>query len=174
MKELNIFNTYASKDFDVFFQKEAALDTEVDICYLKYGEDEIQTFVNNVIKPDFVEFVAEEKAKLTSYHIDMDGNTLSLIGTDVQTSSVDLSDLSFADRYVTLNTRQNIDEVKTFTKNPIVSKNIEPALNVQNTSVLFGSSPVENQSSAINFVDSSETVMGALKSEVLSDGRSRC
>ena len=170
MKELNIFNVYASKDFDVFFQGEAALDTEVEVCYLAYGKDEIQNYVNDVVKPDIDEYIEQAEEALVSYHIDLGGNILSLEGTGVQTSSVDLSNLSFDNRYVTLNTIQNIDEVKTFTKNPIVSKNAAPAVNVQNTSTLFGSSPQEDQMSAINFCDASETVMGCLKNEIFSDG----
>ena len=34
MTELNIFENYASKDFDVYFQDEAALNTSADIQYV--------------------------------------------------------------------------------------------------------------------------------------------
>ena len=58
MSGINIFEPYVAKDFDVYFQKDAALETKVDVRYLKYGKDEIENYVNQVAKPEIDEYVA--------------------------------------------------------------------------------------------------------------------
>lgn len=169
MSEINIFEPYIAKDFDVYFQKDAALETKVDVRYLKYGEDEIENYVNQVAKPEIDEYVARETSRLITYHIDLDDNILSLEGTDVATSTVDLNNFPFSEKCVTLADDQSIDAVKTFVQNPVISKNEAPALTVQNTSVLFGSAPSENQVSSINFTDSAGTILGAAQHKVCAD-----
>ena len=169
MKELNIFNTYASKDFDVHFQKEAFLDSEVDIYHLRCGAEEIDAYVNDVVKPELTDFVDEQKAEIVSYHLDLEGNILSLSGTNVEASSVDLTDLALDDKYVSLNLQQNIAAVKTFTQNPVVSNNVAPAVMLQNTSVLFGNAPQEDQISGINFAESTGTILGSVQNKVGAD-----
>ena len=169
MSKINDFEPHIAKDFDVFFQKDAALETKVDVRYLQYSVDEIDKYINQSVKPELDVYVAEEKSILISYHLDLDSNLLSLKGTDVTTSTVDLGELPFGDKCVTLLGAQNIDAVKTFIQNPVISKNEAPALEVQNTSTLFGSAPEEDQLSAVNFIDSSGTILGAVQHKVCED-----
>ena len=169
MGKINVFEPHIGKDFDVFFQKDATLETKIDVRYLKYSAEEIDKYVNQEVKPELAEYVANEKNKLISYHLDLDNNVLSLAGTDVATSSVDLGELSLDDKYVTLIGRQNIDDVKTFTENPVISKNEAPALEVQNTSTMFGSTPTEDQVASVCFVDATGTTLGSVRHKVCAD-----
>ncbi len=169
MGKINVFEPHIGKDFDVFFQKDATLETKIDVRYLKYSAEEIDKYVNQEVKPELAEYVANEKNKLISYHLDLDNNVLSLAGTDVTTSAVDLGELSFDDKYVTLIGRQNIDDVKTFTENPVISKNEAPALEVQNTSTMFGSTPTEDQVASVCFVDATGTTLGSVQHKVYAD-----
>ena len=169
MGKINVFEPHIGKDFDVFFQKDATLETKIDVRYLKYSAEEIDKYINQEVKPELAEYVANEKNKLISYHLDLDNNVLSLAGTDVATSAVDLGELSFDDKYVTLIGRQNIDDVKTFTENPVISKNEAPALEVQNTSTMFGSAPTEDQVASVCFVDATGTTLGSVQHKVCAD-----
>lgn len=169
MVKINVFEPHVARDFDVCFQKDAALETKVDVRYLQYSVDEIDKYITQTVKPELDDYVAAEKSKLISYHLDLNNNILSLEGTDVVTSTVDLGELSYGDRCVTLLGAQNIDSVKTFTQNPVISKNENPALEVQNTSVLFGSAPLEDQLSNINFTDATGTVLGGVQYKICED-----
>ncbi len=64
MTEINIFENYASKDFDVFFQNEVCLETEVDVSYIKSGEEEIQYYVDEKSKPEIDDYVADKEKLL--------------------------------------------------------------------------------------------------------------
>ncbi len=169
MSGINIFEPYVAKDFDVYFQKDATLEANIDMQYLKYGEDEIENYVNQVAKPEIDEYVARETSKLITYHIDLNDNILSLEGTDVVTSSVDLNNFPFSEKCVTLADEQSIDAVKTFVQNPLISKNEAPALIIQNTSTLIGTAPIEDQVSSINFADSTGAILGAAQHKVCAD-----
>ena len=70
MTEISIFDTYRSKDFDVFFQQEAELDSKVDVRYVKYGREDIQSYVNDVAKPDIADYTSEKKSSINDYVAD--------------------------------------------------------------------------------------------------------
>ena len=169
MSGINVFEPHIAKDFDVYFQSDAALETKVDVRYLKYGVDEIDKYIAQKVVPELDEYVAEEKSRLTSYHIDLEDSILSLEGTNVAVSTVDLNDFPFAGKCVTLTDEQTIDAVKTFIQNPIISKNEAPTLVVQNTSTMFGSAPESDQISGVSFMDSTGTVLGSVQHKVCAD-----
>ena len=64
MTEINIFENYAFKDFDVFFQDEVCLETDVNVNYIKSGEEEIQHYVDVKSKPEIDSYVADKEKKL--------------------------------------------------------------------------------------------------------------
>ena len=169
MSRINVFEPHIAKDFDVYFQNDAALETKVDVRYLKYSVDEIDKYITQTVKPELDEYVAEEKSKIISYHLDLDDNILSLEGSNITVSTVDLNELALENKYVTLVGAQNIDAVKTFVQNPIISKNAAPAMKVQNTSILFGGAPIENQTGSVVFTDSVGTILGAVEHKVCAD-----
>ena len=67
MTEINIFDTYRSQDIDVYFQQEAELDSKVNICYVRYGQQDIYDYVANVAKPDIADYATEKKSNIESY-----------------------------------------------------------------------------------------------------------
>lgn len=66
MTEVNVFENYASKDFDVCFQGDVKLDTGVDVRYIKSGEEDIKYYVNTVAKPEIDGYTAGQKQVLSS------------------------------------------------------------------------------------------------------------
>ena len=66
MTELNVFETYKSKDFNVYFQEEAVLEEQVDIRYVKYGREDIKNYVDNVSKPEIYDYVNNQKNSITN------------------------------------------------------------------------------------------------------------
>lgn len=66
MTEVNIYETYAAKDFDVYFQQDVKLDTQVNVEYIKSGEEEIKYYVETVSKPEIDAYAAEQGKSLSS------------------------------------------------------------------------------------------------------------
>lgn len=66
MTEVNVFENYASKDFDVCFQNDVKLDTGVDVRYIKSGEDDIKYYVETTAKPEIDAYTAGQNAVLSS------------------------------------------------------------------------------------------------------------
>ncbi|MBP3545602.1 MAG: hypothetical protein J6K16_00535 [Alphaproteobacteria bacterium] len=64
MTEINLFENYAVKDFDVIFQNEVCLETDIDVSYIKSGEEEIQNYVDEKSKPEIDNYVTEKEKKL--------------------------------------------------------------------------------------------------------------
>lgn len=66
MTEVNIFETYASKDFNVYFQDDVRLCTEVNVDYIKSGEEDIKYYVDTVAKPEIDAYTAGQNLVLNT------------------------------------------------------------------------------------------------------------
>ena len=112
MAEINIFENYASKELDVCFQDEAALNATADLKYVKYGQDEIDNYVASVSKPDLSDYVNDQKQV-----IDVETTqSITSINTAVQDgiNSINATIAEYDQAYVTTNTEQTISGDKTF------------------------------------------------------------
>lgn len=54
---IEIFDNFSAQELEISFQNEVCLETEVDIRYIKTGEEEIKFYVNNISKPDIEKYV---------------------------------------------------------------------------------------------------------------------
>ena len=112
MTELNIFENYASKDFDVYFQNEAALNTSADLQYVKYGQDDIDNYVAAVSKPDLADYVNDQKQV-----IDIETTqSITSINNATQAGINDINNTiaEYEQNYVTTDTEQTISGDKIF------------------------------------------------------------
>ncbi len=112
MTEINIFENYASKEFDVCFQDEAALNTTADLKYVKYGQDEIDNYVASVSKPELSNYVDDQKQV-----INIETNqSITSISNAVQQGIDDINTViaEYDQSYITIDTEQVITGDKTF------------------------------------------------------------
>ena len=59
-------NSRPRAEFDVFFQDEVQFNIDVSLFYIKSGEEEIQQYVDEIVKPEFVKYIADEKSTITA------------------------------------------------------------------------------------------------------------
>lgn len=64
---IEIFDNFLAQELEISFQDEVCLETEVDIIYIKTGEEEIKFYVNSVAKPDIDEFSEGKKSEIDDF-----------------------------------------------------------------------------------------------------------
>lgn len=112
MTDINIFENYASKEFDVCLQNEAALNTTADLKYVKYGQSEIDDYVASVSKPELSNYVNDQKQV-----IDVETTqSITAINTTVQEGIDNINAVieEYDQSYITLDTEQVVTGDKTF------------------------------------------------------------
>lgn len=112
MTELTFFENYATRDFDVYFQDEATLNTTADLQYVKYGQDEIDDYIASVSKPELTAYVEDQKQV-----INIETNqSITEISQATQAGIDDINETiaEYSQNYVTTDTIQTISGDKTF------------------------------------------------------------
>lgn len=66
-EKIDIFDNYGSAELEVVFQDDVHLENTVDIRYVKFGEEDIQTYVRTVAKPELETFAATQKKDIGDY-----------------------------------------------------------------------------------------------------------
>ena len=64
MQENMVINLVDSQSIEVYWQDEVVLDLDVELMYIKSGQDEIKHYVMNVSMPEIEAFTAKN---MTSY-----------------------------------------------------------------------------------------------------------
>ena len=151
MTEINIFENYASKDLDVCFQDEAALNTTADLKYVKYGKNEIDDHVASVSKPDLSDYVNDQKQV-----IDIETTqSITSINNAVQDGIDNINAVieAYDQTYMTLDTEQTIvgDKIFEGTLQAVTPASDDLSPNVATTAFINGGNIVSQGTNHIKF-----------------------
>lgn len=64
--DITVFNGYDKQPVEILWQKEVVLDIDAALFYIKSGEKEIQTYVDEVAKPDIQNFTRQYAAPIVA------------------------------------------------------------------------------------------------------------